>query len=304
MTANDAVERQIVSIMREYSRRLEPLPVTDPLPSSFPGPGGKPQWTGSIKAILFDIYGTLLISAAGDISDPDSAHSPDNRSGEARTQQLLREYGIQMTPDQAREQFAAEVLKKHRQLNAQGVRHPEIRYPEIWSAILDITDGDALKIFAARYETSVNPVWPMPHLEETLTVLKEKGVLMGIISNAQFFTPLLFPALLGKDLLQMGFSPNLLFYSYRYGCAKPADFLYKKAAAALAQRGIQPGETAYIGNDMLNDILPAQRAGFKGILFAGDRRSLRMRRDHPDCRLTIPDAVVTGIGQITEYFRQ
>lgn len=308
MTTKDAVEGQIIRIIRENSGPLEPQPVIDPLPGSFPGPGELPRWAGSIKAILFDIYGTMLISAAGDITTSARGFSHIQSSPDRQIPALLQEYGIDKTPERLEELFSAEVINQHQRLRSQGVDHPEIRYPEIWARVLDITgadtdiDSDALKVFAARYEAAMNPIWPMPELQETLAPLKEQKVVMGIISNAQFFTPLLFPALLDKDLIQLGFAPDLLFYSYRYGYAKPSDFLYRKATEALTQRGIQPGETAYIGNDMLNDVLPAQRAGFKGILFAGDRRSLRLRQAHPDCSDTIPHAVVTGIQQILEYF--
>jgi hypothetical protein len=36
-------------------------------------------------------------------------------------------------------------------------------------------------------------------------------------------------------------------------------------------------------------------------LFAGDRRSLRLRKDDPSCRLLTPDLVITDLGQLIEH---
>ncbi len=59
-----------------------------------------------------------------------------------------------------------------------------------------------------------------------------------------------------------------------------------------------PEEILYLGNDIRNDIWPAQAEGFRTALFAGDRRSLRLRADDPDCGNVRPDWVVTGLEQL------
>jgi putative hydrolase of the HAD superfamily len=51
---------------------------------------------------------------------------------------------------------------------------------------------------------------------------------------------------------------------------------------------------------MLNDILPAQTTGFRTALFAGDKRSLRLRRDNPRCSNLKPDMVLTDLVQLVE----
>ena len=51
---------------------------------------------------------------------------------------------------------------------------------------------------------------------------------------------------------------------------------------------------------MLNDILPARSAGFQTALFAGDRRSLRLRRDDPRCTNLKPDMILTDLFQFAE----
>ena len=70
--------------------------------------------------------------------------------------------------------------------------------------------------------------------------------------------------------------------------------------AELKAKGIQPVSVLYLGNDMLNDIYPARTVGFQTALFAGDRRSLRLRKDDPRCAALSPDLVVTDLGQLPQ----
>ena len=63
---------------------------------------------------------------------------------------------------------------------------------------------------------------------------------------------------------------------------------------------INPSNTLYVGNDMLNDIYSANRAGLKTALYAGDARSLRLRKENPLISGLTPDFIVTNLMQIIE----
>jgi putative hydrolase of the HAD superfamily len=223
-----------------------------------------------IRAALFDIYGTLFCSAAGDIAAGPGSGTAENLGPLAAA--------FKRTGPELQAYFRSAVEKRHR---ASPSPYPEIRVEEIWAAFLeeagdsaDFTgDGEEL---ALRYELAVNPVYPMPGAQEILQVLKRAGYILGIISNAQFFTPLLFDAFFGAGPEALGFEPELLIYSFEAGEAKPAPALFGRAAHCLGGRGIAPEACVYIGNDMLNDMCGAAGAGFKTLLFAGDRRSLRL----------------------------
>jgi putative hydrolase of the HAD superfamily len=139
----------------------------------------------------------------------------------------------------------------------------------------------------------------MPGCEAAIEALRSDLVL-GIVSNAQFFTPLLFPALLGKSLAELGFSPEMQYFSYRYRYAKPSPRLFRQALETLSQRKIPPDQTVYIGNDMLNDIRVPASLGIRTVLFAGDLRSLRWRDDDPRVGACRPDAVITDLAQLPD----
>jgi putative hydrolase of the HAD superfamily len=125
--------------------------------------------------------------------------------------------------------------------------------------------------------------------------LRHAGKKLGLVSNAQFYTPEAFPALIRRSLADLGFERDLLCFSYQHGRAKPGTGLYRLAAAALHGRGIAPERVLYVGNDMRNDIAPAARLGFRTALFAGDARSLRLRAGDPLCAGVVPDLVVTDL---------
>ncbi|MGW8325901.1 MAG: HAD family hydrolase, partial [Desulfobacterales bacterium] len=145
--------------------------------------------------------------------------------------------------------------------------------------------------------------YPMPNLERMLSGLKKLKVLMGIISNAQFFTPCLFNWFLNSSPEDLGFKSDLIFYSYKSGHAKPSPFMFDAAAKNLRNMDILAHSVLYIGNDMLNDIYPAKTVGFKTALFAGDARSLRLRENHLKCRSLYADIVITDLIQLLKYIR-
>ena len=156
---------------------------------------------------------------------------------------------------------------------------------------------------ALEYEVRTNPVWPMPGLDDCLDQLRDRRMQLGIVSNAQFFTPEMFPALLGRTLEELGFNAELQWYSYRYGRAKPDIWLFEQARAGLSQRGVAASEVLYVGNDMLNDVFPASCVGFRTALFAGDARSFRPRRGDPRVAHVVPDLVITDLSMLSRCLK-
>ena len=141
----------------------------------------------------------------------------------------------------------------------------------------------------------------MPNLAKMLSAYRQRNLFMGIISNAQFYTPYLFRWFLNSDLKDLGFDPDLIFYSFRFEVAKPSPVLFQIAAEKLAAKGISPSAVLYLGNDMLNDIAPAKATGFQTALFAGDRRSLRLRSKDSRCKNLQADLVITDLIQLNRH---
>ncbi len=264
-----------------------------PLPAGLE-PSGSPG--RPVSCLLFDIYGTLFISGSGDIGV-----SEKQGRGSGALDRLLKRYGIDGPREALLNRFHGAIRSAHLDMKEMGVDFPEVDIVQIWRRVLESRAPEDLEAFAFEFEMIVNPVHPMPNLEKTLTACRRRDVPMGIVSNAQFYTPYLFDMFLGKPPEELGFVRELIIYSYRFNRAKPSEHLFRRAAAFLEERSISPGSTLYAGNDMRNDILPARRAGFITALFAGDRRSLRQRDDDESCRGVAPDLVITDLAQIIPF---
>ena len=282
--------RILLDMIKSSAVPAEPVETGEPFRATGDPKPHKP------KAVLFDVYGTLFISASGDISLAEQQHAKSDK-----LEKLAAAYGLAIPADRLPELFISAVKKEHLRLREKGIPYPEVRVTEIWAEILDIDTEKNLQTvaeFALGYELAVNPVYPMPGLAETLSSLKTKGIPVGIISNAQFFTPLLFEAFLGVSPDRTGIRGSLCFYSFAFRRAKPGTYLYGRAASALGRMGIKPEEAVYVGNDMLNDMLPSAETGFMTALFAGDKRSLRRRESDARCRDLKPDWVLNSLVNI------
>jgi putative hydrolase of the HAD superfamily len=246
------------------------------------------------SALLFDVYGTLLISGAGDIGL--NRQIPTKRMKDL--QNLSRYYGIDRTPDDLATALTRAIEQSHAISKSQGIDYPEVDIVRIWQQVLGWEDPHVLKFFALAYELMVNPVYPMPGCEDLLLACKTRHVPMGIISNAQFYTVSLLERFFGTTLAKQGFDQRLLFYSWREGHAKPSVVMFDRAKTILLKMGIPAASVLYVGNDMRNDILPAASIGFKTALFAGDQRSLRQRESDQHCKTLTADLIVTDLRQL------
>ncbi|KLU06111.1 hydrolase [Rhodopirellula islandica] len=279
---------------------------------------------GEIQVILLDVYGTLVISGSGDVGTADDAkHDAANRwIRDAATEAGVQDLTGIPTSDQLRNQIVATNEAARSEANPK----PEVDILEIWRRVLQANGREDLatnpKILAAwicGVEGRSNPVWPMPGAHDALMAMQAKGRRLGIVSNAQFYTPLIVQNLIAKrsqdtkrgessdsvertiagDLSSV-FDLNACHFSYRYRAAKPGPLLFERAISQLRGTGILPEQVLYIGNDMLNDVWAAKQFGLQTALFAGDGRSLRLRTEDARCEKCLPDMVLTHWDQIVE----
>jgi len=319
---------QYNQIISDLSRPLEPLPTSQ---------NEVIKTITGIRAVFFDIYGTLFISGSGDVgtdgvssgtSTIQNLSTPLEESiGKIFCELCYEAFdatkcdsGMFAMPGQSSEHdcvalgkklmacYQQEILRVHAKKTQAGIDCPEVDIVEIWRTVAqsvlalpdDVISNLDVKRLAIEYEVRTNPVWPMPSAIDCIGRLASANLMLGIISNAQFYTPLLFPALMQRTLKELAFSPEMQYYSYQYGMAKPDEFLYRQALAGLEEKNIKPSEMLYVGNDMLNDIMPAARVGFQTALFAGDRRSLRPRVGDSRVAGVVPDIVVKDLTRLVD----
>jgi putative hydrolase of the HAD superfamily len=141
---------------------------------------------------------------------------------------------------------------------------------------LSLDAGVDLTALVEAIEREWHPAQLMPGAESMIRALADTGIALGLLSNAQCNTLGSLGAV--ADL----FDRELSILSYQHGVAKPAPALFQLLSDRLAARGISPAETLFIGNDPMQDIVPAAEAGFKTALFIGHPTSLRRGDCAPD----------------------
>ena len=286
------------NVFRRHCKPLAPMPTGEtPTLSKLPG----------IRAVLFDVYGTLFISASGDVG------TTKELACELALVEALQAVGVAATDPtgQGVELLAGCIAASHAESHKAGIESPEVDIVAVWRQVLGelapngvIEPLDARAVdprrLAVEYEARANPCWPMPGIRDCLEHLRGRELLLGIVSNAQFYVLELFEALLDGPPEVWGFQRDLQFYSYRHGRAKPGTALFEAAVGTLRRRGVAAAEVLYVGNDMLNDVFPARQVGFRTALFAGDARSLRRRTESPQVDGISPDLVVTDLSQLPD----
>lgn len=258
-----------------------------------------------IRAVFFDVYGTLIISSVGDISLVED----ENRDALMTRSMAAYGYGVPHHQRDGVSQKFREIIAEHQSKEkAAGTDWPEVEIRKVWRDLLSHcgypeTSQENCELLATYYEAQVNAVWPMPHAGTLLQEINKRGLHLGIVSNAQFFTPLMFEAFFQKNVEALGFLPEHCHWSFAHLKAKPSTALYENAAKVLSRTGITPEQVLYIGNDMRNDVAPAHKVGFKTALFAGDNRSLRWRENDPIVGEIKPDCIITDLIQVLEILR-
>ena len=125
---------------------------------------------------------------------------------------------------------------------------------EPWSPFVRFEEYFA-ELFA--YFASPNAWTLYPEVLETLTSLKERDLILDVISN---FDSRLVPILYG---LGAGAQFENIFVSSRVGYAKPDGRIFN---AALSCHGLAPAQALHVGDSEINDLSGANQAGIKGIL--------------------------------------
>ncbi len=294
-----------------YLDHLEPF-LKEIQPMELQPTGAEPSYSRdeSIKAVIFDIYGTLIISASGDIMQAGYDASMFKRALDASGFEILVSdeelMGIHTI-------FEEEVTQGKADAKAAGTPFPELNIVEIWKKTLTRAEEQGiirgiekadLKLFTFIFELSSNQVWPMPKMKEAIAALQEKGYPLGIVSNAQFYTPVMMNYFFsgkihGEEFLD-GFERDLSVFSYKMLKGKPDPIVYEALVEPLAKRGLKPSEVLYVGNDMLKDMYASSLVGFKTCFYAGDMRAYRLRKDHPEASKIQPDYIITELSQLLE----
>lgn len=135
-----------------------------------------------------------------------------------------------------------------------------IEYQEIFQKFLEKTMGKIdyrvlSKGIAAYRKMQIGYLEPYPHVRATLLMLKEKGIMLGIVSDAPRMRAWL-------RLAEMGLTDffDVVVTLDDTGQTKPSELPFKAAVTAL---GVEPKDILFVGDNPERDIKGAQKVGMR-----------------------------------------
>ena len=300
--------------------RFDDLDPADVQPARTPAhTNGLTRGQTAVRAVLWDVYGTLLNVGAGDLEQ--ASEYTAQLTAAARV--LIEEFDLmnalqtrQSDRDPAEalvERYLGLIDESHAQSRQRGIEYPEVVIEHIWQTILvecgAIKQESALQDKALRagylFDRAFQKTGLYTGVAQCLATLRAAGLHQGIISNAQFYTPLHMrrhfrnATKRANAELEEYFDPALMYFSYEMGLSKPNPRAFQGAAKRLADQGVQPAEILYVGNDRLNDVYGAMQMGWKAALWAVDDTQVTWRQEDPRYAETEPDAIITDPAQLT-----
>lgn len=265
------------------------------------------------KAVLLDIYGTVITSSA---SSTDRERQDTFRKMRSYLKKTAKKFGLEKAlkiaskkaPEKTLYEMMQEGIKEdHCKSERKGIKFPEVKIEKIWAKVLKrlgakgntkSLERDGKKV-VNFYNSLHKKTRLYPGCKNALLRLRKKNILVGIVSNSQFYTEPMLERLFGKKDFEKVFTgPKAL--SFKAGFSKPNPKLFEKALKKLKAQKIKPNETIYIGNDLLKDIWGSKNASptIKAVLFASD--CVKWNKNNPKVNKTKADAVIWSWAELKE----
>lgn len=286
------------------------MPKVDP-------PKAKPHLTPlPVKAVLWNVYGTLLAIPTGELQFEAAIDFVTDAALDKTIQEFKMWKSMSRKPG-APSAYMKELYKKAfdvLKLTGRG----EVPAEKVWEDIVNklIKNeysydaatygplGEYVKKIAYFYHASIQGTGCYPGAAEALRVVAESGRRQGLLADGQCFTaPQLLRGLRAQDAafdLAATVPADLRVLSAEKKVKKPAAELFDAAVAALAKRGVTAAETLHVGSSIARDIAPAKKAGMRTALFAGDKASLAATAEQLKDAASRPDVLLTELTQIAE----
>jgi putative hydrolase of the HAD superfamily len=237
-----------------------------------------------LKAVLFDLDDTLLDWSGFDHNWP---------ALERRHLRGIFDYiGAEIQPIDNFDAYCAEFST--RMQDAWTSARTTMRAPNLGTVLVEtsVAFGVPAESLDPRrcleaYQWGIIPGTKVfPEVPETLKLLRENGLKIGIVTNAH--QPML---LRDMEITEHGifeFFPDCRIAAADVGYLKPHPIIFQ---AALKCIGTKPEETIFVGDDPDADIVGAQSAGLKAVMRRLPHRPF-------DSETIIPDAFISRLDEL------
>ena len=269
-----------------------------------------------VKAVMWNVYGTLLSIPAGELQ----FEHPLDFVMDAALDKTIQEFkmwgSMSRKPGKPAEYMKELYNRALTQLRLTG--GGEVQSERVWDDIVkkllqkefqfDVTTYGAMNEFLQKvayfFHASIQGTGGYPTAAEAVRAVGEAGKVQGLLADGQCFTPTqIVKGFREQDPsfdIDATFPTDLRIFSAEHKAKKPAEVLFDAALEVLSARDIAPGEVLHVGSNIMRDIAPAKKAGMRTALFAGDKTSLQATPDQlKDAKLK-PDVMLTELAQIVD----
>ncbi len=242
-----------------------------------------------IRAFIFDVYGTILKLEVGGTKELLENGRIDKAFFSISNLLFPNKFSFGDFGRSIKDLWIDEAKRVFRKKRNLGIESPEIRVELVWMDVLEKMKKSGLnfkiktntynmaKELAIRFDCLVQKKGFYNGILDLLISLKKEGFMLGILSNAQFYTPIQLKKLFSLKNLNFYeiFERDLVIFSYKFGVSKPNPVLFEILSDRLKAKGILEKDVMFVGNDLRRDIYGAKRCGMRTALFAGDKQCLK-----------------------------
>lgn len=200
-----------------------------------------------LDGLVFDAVGTLIVPA----DDVARVYAD-----------VGRRFGICDAPEIIWERFRQAFLREEAIDEQAGWHVDESREFQRWRSIVQgALPGSSDDCFQSLFDHYAQPdAWQVvPGAAEVLESLQQRGLRLGMASNFDARLEAITARLPGLQAVA-----RRLVISSRVGVRKPDPRFFAHVATCL---GVAPARLGYLGDDLRNDFMGSQQAGFSSILY-------------------------------------
>ncbi len=274
-----------------------------------------------IKAVLWDVYGTLL-------------RTPDGKFTLFPEQEIRLEVALEKTihefnmwnsmyrkPGPPWKSMINQYQDYAERLSMAATKrtgdYTDVNLVHVWQAIVS-------RLFDKEYTYEIDSLGDVDELSQKVAYffhrnlqatearlgavravcdVAEAGIQQGLLADGQPFTMVQLVRDLAKQakippIFQLFPTENNLL-SYQMGVRKPSKSLFEQAAGQMAGKGIETSEILHVSCRLKTDLAPAKALGMKTAVLACEKTGLEATANLLKDPQTRPDRLLTDITQIT-----
>ena len=154
---------------------------------------------------------------------------------------------------------------------------------------LEVPRELAQQIHELEYRAVVSERTVPPENLAALDQLRERGLKLGLVSNAHFL-----PTLMLEDFERLGLAERMdaIVTSSQLGMRKPHPAIFERMLAAL---DVAPEEAMFVGDKLREDVVGPKELGMRAVL------THQFRQEDPAHSAVQPDQVIGSLAELVPY---